>query len=115
MPDTADSPETALVVRALVLDADDNVCVPCADVPGGAVVLVGDRWRLRSGGNVPLGHKIALVAIAAGQRIVKGGVPIGTATQEIAPGNHVHTWNLRSDYLPTYTLRDGNRVGGKNT
>jgi altronate dehydratase len=53
-------------------------------------------------GPVPLGHKIAARAIAAGEKIIKYGVPIGSATRAIAAGEHVHTHNLRSDYLPTF-------------
>jgi hypothetical protein len=60
--------------------------------------------------DVPLGHKLALVPIAAGDRVVKCGVPIGTATRKIAPGAHVHTHNLCSDYLPTFTLAEGQRL-----
>lgn len=112
MPDAADRQDAAPVPRALVLDAADNVCMPCSDVARGDVVQLGGGRRLRARQDVPLGHKIALTAIAAGERVVKGGVPIGTATQAIAPGDHVHVRNLRSDYLPTYTLKDGSRLGG---
>ena len=50
-----------------------------------------------------LGHKIAATTIAAGAKVVKYGVPIGSATCDIAPGEHVHTHNLKSDYLPTWS------------
>ena len=46
----------------------------------------------------------AMRAIAAGERIVKYNCPIGSATAPIAPGDYVHTHNVASDYLPTYTL-----------
>ena len=39
------------------------------------------------------GHKIATRAIPAGQAVLKFGQIIGTATQDIAPGAHVHTHN----------------------
>ncbi len=45
---------------------------------------------------IPLGHKIALAAIPSGAKIVKYNMPIGNATQDIAPGDHVHTHNLKS-------------------
>jgi hypothetical protein len=51
-----------------------------------------------------MGHKVALVPIAAGEKVCKYGAPIGSATRQIRPGEHVHTHNLASDYLPTYTL-----------
>jgi hypothetical protein len=48
------------------------------------------------------------VPSATGAKIIKYGVPIGSATCEIAAGDHVHTHNLRSDYLPTW-LRENQR------
>ncbi len=53
---------------------------------------------------IPTGHKLALVSIAGGGKVVKYGAPIGSATCDIHPGQYVHTHNLKSDYLPTYTL-----------
>jgi altronate dehydratase small subunit len=45
---------------------------------------------------IPLGHKVARRALAAGHRILKYGAAIGEATQAIAAGAHVHVHNLRS-------------------
>jgi altronate hydrolase len=45
---------------------------------------------------VAAGHKIALRTIAMGEGVFKYGSPIGTATQEIAAGAHVHTHNVAS-------------------
>ncbi|QDA36569.1 altronate dehydratase (plasmid) [Paracoccus liaowanqingii] len=52
---------------------------------------------------IPAGHKIALRPIAAGEPVLKYGQVIGTATQAIAAGEHVHVHNLgmgahRQDY-----------------
>jgi len=44
--------------------------------------------------DVPLGHKIAVQRIAAGQPVHKFGQLIGFATAEIAPGQWVHSHNL---------------------
>ncbi|WP_420455682.1 UxaA family hydrolase [Rubrivirga sp.] len=43
---------------------------------------------------VPAGHKVALVAHAAGEPVTKYGFAIGRATAAIAPGEHVHSHNL---------------------
>ncbi len=40
------------------------------------------------------GHKYALRAIAAGEDVIKYGMPIGRARCGIAPGEHVHVHNL---------------------
>jgi len=42
---------------------------------------------------VPLGHKVAVTDIAAGTIVIKFGQPIGVATQDIRPGDHVHGHN----------------------
>ncbi|MDP3853761.1 UxaA family hydrolase [Phenylobacterium sp.] len=43
---------------------------------------------------IPAGHKIALNAVAAGDPVLKYGWPIGRASADIAPGDHVHSHNL---------------------
>ena len=43
------------------------------------------------------GHKYARCAIAAGEDVIKYGMPIGHATQAIAVGEHVHTHNLATN------------------
>ena len=50
------------------------------------------------------GHKIAAKNIRKGEKVIKFGVPIGSATEDIPVGAHVHLHNLKSDYLSTYTL-----------
>ncbi len=48
---------------------------------------------------VPLGHKLALTDIAAGQQIIEYGQPVGIATRDIGQGDHVHVHNVRSARL----------------
>lgn len=43
------------------------------------------------------GHKYARRAIARGENVVKYGMPIGHATCDIAPGEHVHVHNLATN------------------
>lgn len=53
-----------------------------------------------------IGHKIASSNIKRGEHVIKYGVSIGSASINIAMGEHVHLHNLKSDYLPTYTLEN---------
>ena len=53
---------------------------------------------------IALGHKIASTHLNKGDVIIKYGVPIGSATMDLAAGTHVHLHNMKSDYIPTYTL-----------
>lgn len=52
---------------------------------------------LRSEGNVPAGHKIALCDIAEGDPVIKYGSPIGHATRAIHAGEWVHSHNMATN------------------
>ena len=43
------------------------------------------------------GHKYAIRPIAPGENVIKYGMPIGHAKNQINPGEHVHTHNLASN------------------
>jgi altronate dehydratase small subunit len=93
----ADRPH-AVRRSALVLSPTDNVAVAIANIPARSEVEVEGR-RLRVREAIELGHKLALVDIAAGDTVTKFGVPIGVATVAIAAGTHVHIHNIKSVYL----------------
>src|SRR4051812_47263449 len=91
--------------RLLLLDERDNVLVVRSRIRAGETVeIAGTRATVAA--DVPIGHKLARKAIAAGDRIVKYGAPIGSATAPIAVGEVVHVHNVKSDYTPTYHLED---------
>ena len=84
---------------AVALDPADDVAVALRDL------AAGERVRVRAGADiaelvlladVPLGHKLALRALAAGAVVRKYGEPIGGASAAIAAGAHVHVHNLKS-------------------
>jgi len=89
--------------RLLRLSPGDNVLVVREQLEEGAAVVVGGA-EVRVPRRLGLGHKVAAAPIAAGERIVKYGAPIGRATADIAPGEHVHVHNVVSEYTPTYSL-----------
>ncbi len=84
--------------KFVLLSGEDNVAVATADVARGERVQVTDR-QLVAKDEIPLGHKMAIVDIGAGSKVRKFGVPIGSATADIAAGCHVHIHNIKSDYL----------------
>ncbi len=92
--------------RLLMLDPADNVFVAIQTLEAGESVTVAGR-TVTVPARLALGHKLAARAIGAGERILKYRVPIGSATRDIAPGEHVHLHNMKSDYIPTYTLESG--------
>ncbi len=87
--------------RVLLLDPADNVFVAIQAIDAGEVLCFGDE-QVTLPERLTLGHKIAARAICAGEKIFKYRSPIGSATRDIALGEHVHLHNMRSDYLPTY-------------
>jgi hypothetical protein len=98
----ASSEKTA--ARAVMkLSPPDNVAVALRPLKAGEVVML-DGVALTVSRHTAVGHKLAARAIAKGEVIVKYGCPIGTATTAIRPGEYVHTHNVESNYLPTYTL-----------
>jgi hypothetical protein len=82
----------------IVLSPNDNVAVAVRDIPPGAEVAANGA-TIVAAESVPLGHKIALARIEPGQKILKFGVPVGSATTLIEPGRHVHMHNVKSDYI----------------
>lgn len=94
--------------RVLVLAPEDNICVACQDLEAGTELLI-DGARIRLSEVIPTGHKLARRAIAAGEKVVKYGAPIGSAREAIGAGSYVHTHNLGSDYIPTWD-REGREM-----
>lgn len=83
----------APAIDVIHLHPADNVAVATRDLPKGHAISCGGR-SLDLVGPVKLGHKVALSAIPVGQAITKYGQTIGFATEDIAPGQWLHTHNL---------------------
>ena len=89
---------------------EDNIMVLAKSVAAGCPYLVeGSEYTFEQ--DLNLGHKVATQAICKGEKIIKYGVSIGSATRAIQAGEHVHLHNIQSDYLPTYTLDEGTKFG----
>ena len=89
--------------RLLLLDPRDTVLVVTSRIRAVEEEALAGA-TLTAAGDLPLGHKIARRPIAAGDKVLKYGAPIGTATAPIAAGAHAHVHNIQSDYTPTYHL-----------
>lgn len=94
------------MVSAIRLFPTDNVLVLTRSFEAGELIEFGDIRR-RVTTPIGLGHKIAGRTISAGEKIFKYGAPIGSATAAIEAGEHIHLHNMKSDYLPTFTLDEG--------
>lgn len=78
--------------HAIRVHDTDNVATAIADIAADAALPT--NADLRTAVAIERGHKIALAPIACGEAVIKYGFPIGIATADIAPGEHVHSHNL---------------------
>lgn len=85
---------------AFQIKSEDNVATALGALEPGCVQLLGDSITpvLEAVTEVPMGHKIALKDIAAGELIIKYGVVIGRSTKEIKKGSWVHLHVMESIY-----------------
>ncbi len=79
--------------RAVRVDRDDDVALLLDPVAAGGVVAVDDE-RVVARVDIPVGHKIAVRAVAAGAPVRRYRSPIGFARSPIAAGEHVHVHNV---------------------
>ena len=81
--------------RVIVITDRDNVAT-ALDAIGAGQIIDADGRRVTAREPIASGHKIALSRIARGQPVVKYGNAIGTATDDIEMGAHVHVHNVAS-------------------
>lgn len=90
-----------MMIDFIVHGSQDTVGVLVTDAESGQELTgwnmeTDATVRAKAADNIPLGHKIALSPIHSDERVIKYGVPIGKAVQEIQVGQHVHTHNLKT-------------------
>ena len=79
------------------LHETDNVLVLLRNARKGEPLTI-DSESFTCPSDLALGHKLAARAIQPGEKIVKYGASIGSATCPIVRGDHVHLHNMKSDY-----------------
>ena len=86
----------------LVHDHKDNVGVVVVEgLTAGTDMLCvvtedNSSFRLAVNADVPIGHKVALKQLKAGDTAVKYGQDIGKIVADVAKGGYVHTHNLKT-------------------
>jgi len=87
----------------------DMVAVALQPLTAGEIIDYG-AGSVKLLADIPMGHKVALRDIQKGEPVIKYGFPIGSATEDIPRGGHVHTHNIHTllsgeleyDYHPTH-------------
>ena len=83
-------------MRLIHIHPMDNVAVALEDIAAGETLELQGGLEVTAADDVKRGHKLALAPIAAGDPIIKYGCAIGMAKDYIAPGQWVHTHNLKT-------------------
>jgi len=89
--------------RLLLMSPEDNCLIARTPLEAGEALQI-DGASVTLPESIPLGYKVARRALKAGDKVLRYGAIIGTVTADVAPGAMLHTHNLVSDYIPTYTL-----------
>lgn len=86
--------------KAILLHSKDDVATALTALTKGEVVTVseGDRCvEVTLQDEIPFGHKYALRDIKEGDEVLKYGLSIGRALEDVKAGSWVHVHNCRSD------------------
>ena len=87
------------MAKCFQINSQDNTAVLLDDAAAGdQVEILGGEGTVVLQEDIEYGHKVALVAIPAGQPVTKYGICIGHSTQPIAVGEWVHLHNCASEY-----------------
>lgn len=81
--------------NALKINDGDNVVIATHDVKKGNAVVVDGETLFETLEDVEAGHKIALTALASGEKVYRYGEPIVEATRPIERGEWVHVHNTQ--------------------
>ena len=99
---------TKKIAQVILLHPNDNILVCVAHINAGDVIDI-DGESVSVGQNIEVGHKLARHALNLGDKIYRYGAPIGSMTQSVAKGEHVHMHNMQSDYIPSHTRTRQNK------
>ena len=90
------------MIHFVVHDENDSVGVVVVEGVKSGQTLNG--WimdqdkdiQVQAKSDIPIGHKLAIKALANGATVIKYGVDIGKTVAPIAVGEHTHVQNLRT-------------------
>ena len=90
------------MIDFVVHDEGDSVGVVVVEGVKAGADLTGwimdqDREiKFKAASDIPIGHKLAIKAIAEGDTVIKYGVDIGRAVADIGVGEHAHVQNIKT-------------------
>ena len=99
-------------MNTIQINPADNVIVALSPLAKGTAVAVPGVGEVVAAEDIPQGHKMAVRSIAAGEDVIKYGLPIGHVTGDVQPGQWLHTHNVKTNlsgeveytYNPTHPV-----------
>lgn len=82
-------------ISYIQINPKDNVAVALEDLTAGTEIRLNGRTVTLTE-DIPSGHKLALQAFNAGDRVIKYGFPIGMALKDIPAGGWVNEHNIHT-------------------
>ncbi|MCR9085689.1 MAG: UxaA family hydrolase [Rhodobacteraceae bacterium] len=90
------------IPQLLVHDHTDNVGVVVVEDLAAGTEMLGvvthdnSDFKLTANADIPIGHKVALKPLKAGDTVIKYGEDIGKMVGDANVGDHVHTHNCKT-------------------
>jgi hypothetical protein len=87
--------------RAIMIDPEDTVATLLSDAEAGEPIYIvradgKETKALKAREPISMGHKVALMSLKKGDKVMKYGAVIGQAIRHIREGDHVHVHNMKS-------------------
>jgi (2R)-sulfolactate sulfo-lyase subunit alpha len=90
------------VIHCVLHEVNDSVAVVVVEgIEAGqdltALILDDNRTiSIKANASIPIGHKVAVKAMALGDTVMKYGTDIGKVVAPIAIGEHAHVHNIKT-------------------
>ena len=90
------------MIHFVVHDENDSVGVVVVEGVKAGQELTGwimdqdKEMRVRARNDIPIGHKVAVRALAKDETVIKYGTDIGRAVASIGVGEHAHVHNIKT-------------------
>jgi hypothetical protein len=87
--------------RAIMVGPEDSVATLLSDAEAGEPIYIvtadgKETKALKAREPISMGHKVALMSLKRGDKVMKYGAVIGQAIRQIREGDHVHVHNMKS-------------------
>ena len=90
------------MIHFVVHDEGDSVGVVVVEGVKAGDELVGwimdqdKEIKFQAAGDIPIGHKLAIKSLKAGDTVIKYGTDIGRVVADIGMGEHAHVHNIKT-------------------